>query len=91
MKLCYEGLKDWDLWASAEVKLPGFDWKAMCLETEKSPLWVHFGAGNIFRGFIARLQQELLNKELVKSGIVAADTFDYGIIDEIYTPHDSMT
>ena len=32
MKLCYEGLKDWDLWASAEVKLPGFDWKAMCLE-----------------------------------------------------------
>ena len=91
MKLCYEGLKDQDLWASADVKLPEFDWKAMCLETEKSPVWVHFGAGNIFRGFIARLQQELLNKGLAKSGIVAADTFDYGIIDEIYSPHDSMT
>lgn len=91
MKLCYEGLKDRDLWASADVKLPEFDWKAMCLETEKSPVWVHFGAGNIFRGFIARLQQELLNKGLAKSGIVAADTFDYGIIDEIYSPHDSMT
>lgn len=74
MKLCYEGLKDRDLWASADVKLPEFDWKAMCLETEKSPVWVHFGAGNIFRGFIARLQQELLNKGLAKSGIVAADT-----------------
>ena len=91
MKLCYEGLKDQYLWASADVKLPEFDWKAMCLETEKSPVWVHFGAGNIFRGFIARLQQELLNKGLAKSGIVAADTFDYGIIDEIYSPHDSMT
>lgn len=91
MKLCYEGLKDQDLWASADVKLPEFDWKAMCLETEKSPVWVHFGAGNIFRGFIAHLQQELLNKGLAKSGIVAADTFDYGIIDEIYSPHDSMT
>lgn len=91
MKLCYEGLKDQDLWASADVKLPEFDWKAMCLETEKSPVWVHFGAGNIFRGFIARLQQDLLNKGLAKSGIVAADTFDYGIIDEIYSPHDSMT
>ena len=91
MKLCYEGLKDQDLWASADVKLPEFDWKSMCLETEKSPVWVHFGAGNIFRGFIARLQQELLNKGLAKSGIVAADTFDYGIIDEIYSPHDSMT
>ncbi len=91
MKLCYEGLKDRDLWAAAEVKLPEFDWKAMCLETEKSPVWVHFGAGNIFRGFIARLQQELLNKGLAKSGIVAADTFDYGIINDIYSPHDSMT
>lgn len=91
MKLCYEGLKDRDLWASADVKLPEFDWKAMCIETEMSPVWVHFGAGNIFRGFIARLQQELLNKGLAKSGIVAADTFDYGIIDEIYSPHDSMT
>lgn len=61
---------DWDLWASAEVKLPGFDWKAMCLETEKSPLWVHFGAGNIFRGFIARLQQELLTRNWLRAELL---------------------
>lgn len=91
MKLCYEGLQDRSAWEKASVKLPRQDWKAMCAETEKKPTWVHFGAGNIFRGFIANLQQSLLNQGLVQSGIVAAETFDYDIIDRIYVPHDSMT
>jgi len=91
MKLSYQGLQDKAAWAKAGIKLPGFDWKAMCAETEKAPTWVHFGAGNIFRGFIAALQQKLLEQGLVKSGIVAADTFDYDIIDKIYAPFDSMT
>lgn len=54
-------------------------------------MWVHFGAGNIFRGFIAGLQQRLLDEGLAESGIIAAETFDYDIIDKIYDPHDSMT
>lgn len=91
MKLCYEGLKDCTAWEQVGIKLPTFDWKEMCAETERVPTWVHFGAGNIFRGFIAKLQQDLLNQGLVKGGIVAADTFDYDIIDKIYTPFDNMT
>ena len=91
MKLCEQGLQNRAAWEEAGVKLPAFDWKAMCAETQKAPTWVHFGAGNIFRGFVAKLQQELLEKGLVKGGIVAADTFDYDIIDKIYTPFDSMT
>ena len=91
MKLCYEGLKDRSAWEQAQVKLPGFDWQGMCARTEKAPTWVHFGAGNIFRGFIAKLQQDLLDEGLVEGGIVAADTFDYDIIDKIYTPFDCMT
>ena len=75
----------------AGIALPGFDWPAMCMHTTDEPVWVHFGAGNIFRGFIAGLQQRLLNKGLQRSGIVAAETFDYDIIDRIYVPHDSMT
>ena len=90
MRLNYEGLKERELWKEASVKLPCYDWKAMCEATEKAPVWVHFGAGNIFRGFIAGLQQKLLNDGLAESGIVAAETFDYDIIDKIYWPHDSM-
>jgi len=91
MKLSYEGLKDKKLWEAQNIKLPDFDWKQMAAETEKNPVWVHFGAGNIFRGFIAGLDQKLLDRGLVRSGIVAADTFDFEIIEKIYDPHDSMT
>lgn len=91
MKLNYHGIQDKAAWDKAGVRLPGFDWRAMADKTAQSPRWIHFGAGNIFRGFIARLQQELLEQGLADTGIVAADTFDYDIIDKIYTPFDSMT
>lgn len=91
MKLNYEGLRDRAAWEAAGVKLPGFDWQAMAKTTLADPVWVHFGAGNIFRGFIAKLQQTLLEKGLTQRGILAADTFDFDIIDRIYTPFDAMT
>ncbi|MDE7003644.1 MAG: mannitol dehydrogenase family protein [Oscillospiraceae bacterium] len=91
MKLNYAGIQDRAAWEQAGVRLPGFRWDEMRAETEQAPAWVHFGAGNIFRGFIAKLQQDLLEQGLVKGGIVAADTFDYDIIDKIYAPCDNMT
>ena len=51
MKLCKAGLSD-AAWKQAGVKLPEFDIDKMRAATEESPVWVHFGAGNIFRGFI---------------------------------------
>ncbi|MCL2377131.1 MAG: mannitol dehydrogenase family protein, partial [Defluviitaleaceae bacterium] len=71
-------------------KLPMFDYDAMKQATDDAPAWVHFGAGNIFRGYVARLQQALLNKGLVKTGIIAVETFDFDIIDKIYAPHDNL-
>lgn len=91
MKMNAASLGNQAFWEQANVKLPGFDRQKMCDATEQNPTWVHFGAGNIFRGFIAGLQQNLLEQGLVEGGIVAADTFDYDIIDKIYDPYDSMT
>ena len=91
MKMNALSLQNRSDWEQRNVKLPEFDWQNMQEVTRKNPTWVHFGAGNIFRGFIAKLQQDLLEQGEVESGIVAADTFDFDIIDKIYTPYDSMT
>ena len=91
MKLNRSCLTNREAWEKAFVKLPEFDWDKMTKTTDKSPRWIHFGAGNIFRGFIAVLQQRLLELGLEESGIIAADTFDYDIIEKIYIPFDNMT
>ena len=91
MILSYNGLQAREDWEKAGVKLPKHDWKAMCAETEKNPVWVHFGAGNIFRIFVAGLMQRLLDAGEAKAGIIAVETFDREVVERIYVPHDSMT
>ncbi len=91
MKMNRAALADRAAWEKAGVKLPQYDIEAMTQRTKANPIWVHFGAGNIFRGFIAALQQRLLDKGLADRGIIAADTFDYDIITKIYDPFDNLT
>lgn len=79
-----------DEWNAAGVTLPRFDVEKMQNKTKEQPVWLHFGAGNIFRGFIARLQQRLLNEGLSECGIIAADTFDSEIIERIFCPYDNL-
>ena len=76
MKVSLDSLKDRAGWERLGVRLPEYDVEAMRKKTEDTPIWVHFGAGNIFRAFIAVLQQRLLDAELSDRGIIAADTFD---------------
>lgn len=91
MKLSIASLANRMSWAAANVVLPKYDVEAVAEKTHKNPVWLHFGAGNIFRGFIASLQQRLLNDGLSDCGIIAADTFDYEIIDKIYKPFDNLS
>lgn len=72
-------------------KVPEYDVLEVRENTIKNPTWLHFGAGNIFRGYIARLDQDMLNKGLVDTGINVAESFDYEIIDKIYKPYDNLT
>ena len=91
MKMNRAALAEREAWAKAGVRLPAYDVSAMVERTKANPIWVHFGAGNIFRGFIAALQQRLLDEGLADRGIIAADTFDYEIITKIYDAFDNLT
>ena len=91
MKLNIEGIKDNIPWEKAGIKLPDFDIKAMIERTVKDPKWVHFGSGNIFRAFLAPLQQDLLEQKAVDTGITAVAGFDLEIIDALYKPCDNLT
>lgn len=88
--LTRNGLNDRIAYEKAGISLPEYDVSEVVSYTSKHSVWVHFGAGNIFRGFIAVLQQSLLNQGLAKSGIIAAETFDFDIVDKIYRPFDNL-
>ncbi|WP_378956634.1 mannitol dehydrogenase family protein [Pelosinus sp. sgz500959] len=85
-----ESIKNVDLWKKAGIENLNFNHEQMSASTKENPTWVHFGAGNIFRGFIAMLQQSLLNSKKVDSGIVVVETYDHEIIEKIYAPYDNL-
>jgi len=91
MKLTAQGLNERNQWEEKGFSLPSFDHQAMIEETMKNPAWIHFGAGNIFRGFPAALQQTLLEQKKSNVGIIVGEGFDYQIIDKIYAKHDNLT
>ena len=91
MRLLDSELKDKSVWEKAGIELPKFDREAMKAETAKTPQWIHFGAGNIFRAFPAALQQKLLNEGIEKTGIIVAEGYDYEIVKKAYRPQDDLS
>lgn len=90
MKLTIEGLKDKAGWESLGIGLPGYDAQEVAERTKKAPVWVHFGAGNIFRIFIGGIADTLLNQGLSDKGITCVETFDFDVVDKIYKPYDNL-
>ena len=78
-------------WEKAGITLYSYDDEAVQAATQQAPQWVHFGGGNIFRAFIAALQQHLLNKGLAKTGIITAETYDEEVIEKVYRPFDNLS
>ncbi|MBQ2804228.1 MAG: mannitol dehydrogenase family protein [Lachnospiraceae bacterium] len=76
---------------TAGYHLPGFDYHTIKENTLKRPVWIHFGAGNIFRAFQANVVQTLLNAQVMDTGLIAVEGYDYEIIEKSYRPHDNLT
>jgi len=91
LKLSKESIRDFKAWKDAGIELPKFDVDIVRANTRKNPTWVHFGHGNIFRAFIAVLQQRLLNAGKADTGIIAVGPIDSEVIDAVYTPYDNLT
>ena len=88
MRLDAQGVKDRNAWENAGYKLPEFDHQTVLEATKENPFWVHFGAGNIFKAFLANVVQKLINDGVLDRGLVAAEGFDYEIIEKMNRPHD---
>lgn len=91
MQLNTQGLKDTKSWRDAGYQLPAFDREAVIAATKAAPRWIHFGAGNIFRAFQANLMQQLLDEGICDCGLIAAEGYDYEIIERMNRPHDDYS
>lgn len=70
---------------------PRYDVDAMRQRTLESPVWIHFGAGNIFRAFHADGMEQLLNDGVYDRGVIVCESFDTEIIDRAYAPYDNLS
>ena len=53
--------------------------------------WLHIGAGNLFRIYLGRLWQDMLDKGLTDTGLAVWEGFDPEIIEKSFTPFDNKS
>ncbi|MCR4781076.1 MAG: mannitol dehydrogenase family protein [Ruminiclostridium sp.] len=91
MKLTVRSLKnDRKEWEDKGFILPRYDIEELVRNTEEAPEWIHLGAGNIFRGYIACLADDLIGQGEMKSGIIAADCFNTEPVGLVFRPFDRL-
>lgn len=91
MKLNDEELMNKSKWEQAGFETLEYNREQVIANTIENPNWVHFGAGNIFRAFLANVQNTILNAGKSNKGIIVAEGFDYEIIEKIYKPYDNLS
>ena len=91
MKLSKKGLENRQEWLEKGYSLPAYDMEKMTAATKAAPVWIHFGAGNIFRAFQANLAQRMLAEGMTDTGLIVAEGFDYEIVEKQYRPHDNLS
>ncbi|ELB81181.1 TPA: mannitol dehydrogenase family protein [Enterococcus faecium] len=81
-------IKDWEISIEElnkmQVQLPYFNVKAVKQEGQQHPVWLHFGGGNLYRGFHAEIAQCLADQNELKSGVIVCETFDEEVVEKAY-------
>lgn len=93
LELTLEGIQNRKEWQEKGYELPQFDIAKMRQETLEAPEWIHYGAGNIFKAFLASSWQQVLNEEKAEKGIIAVAPTprSFGVIKALTEPHDELT
>lgn len=78
-------------WSDKGYELPSYDREDVRKLTKENPSWIHFGAGNIFRGFPAAGLNNMLNDGSYDRGVIVSESFDYEIIEKAYKPYDDLS
>ncbi|HHX69116.1 MAG: mannitol dehydrogenase family protein [Miniphocaeibacter sp.] len=91
MKLNLELLEKKQELEKINIKIPNYDVKKLQENTEENCKWLHFGAGNIFRAYLGKIQQDLIEKGLENTGIIAVDTLNSETIERVYKPYNNLT
>lgn len=78
-------------WQEKGYEIPKYDRDIIRKETMENPTWIHFGAGNIFRGFPAAGLQKMLDEGSYDKGVIVSEGFDYEIIEKAYKPYDDLS
>lgn len=86
-----KGLANRAEWERKGYRLPAFDRAAMIENTRRNPVWIHFGAGNIFRAFQCSAVQRMLESGDMSAGVIAVEGYDYEIVEKGYRPNDNYT
>ncbi|MDQ1316666.1 MAG: fructuronate reductase [Candidatus Poribacteria bacterium] len=88
--LTRDGIKNHE-WSQLDIRLPEFNIPQMIDRTKSAPKWIHIAPSNIARSMIAPIQQKLIESGVVDYGMIAIETHDIQIIEDIYCPHDNLS
>lgn len=91
MKLTNDELLNKNQWIEKGYHIPEYNRQEVMNRTKKNPIWLHLGAGNIFRALPAKMHQQLLNEGETDKGIIVAEGFDYEIVEKAYRPFNNLS
>lgn len=89
MKLTDNYMTEREAFTTMGIEVPTFDQVDLVKTAKVTPTWVHFGGGNLFRGFHSEVAQELVAAGELPAGVIVAETYDDAVIQDVYRRFDN--